>query len=125
MGTSGSEGGQQKPTSRETGRALLSDPYTKLAGPAKWTCYYLYSIIDIFSRYTVGWMVATRESRELAERLLGDTIAKQAIDPNQLTIHADRGSSMASKPVAFLLADLGVTKSHSRPHGSAARVGDI
>lgn len=91
---------------------------TKLAGPAKWTYFYLYSIIDIYSRYTVGWMVATRESKELAERLLADTIAKQRIDRNQLTIHADRGSSMASKPVAFLLADLGVTKSHSRPHCS-------
>lgn len=91
---------------------------TKLAGPVKWTYYYLYSIIDIYSRYTVGWMVATKESKELAERLLGDTIAKQNIDPGQLTIHADRGSSMASKPVAFLLADLGVTKSHSRPHCS-------
>jgi len=91
---------------------------TKLAGPAKWTYYYLYSVIDIYSRYTVGWMVATRESKELAERLLGDTITKQGIDPGQLTIHADRGSSMASKPVAFLLADLGVTKSHSRPHCS-------
>jgi len=91
---------------------------TKLHGPAKWTYYYLYSIIDIYSRYTVGWMVATKESKELAERLLGDTIAKQNIDRDQLTIHADRGSSMASKPVAFLLADLGVTKSHSRPHCS-------
>ncbi len=91
---------------------------TKLVGPAKWTYYYLYSIIDIYSRYTVGWMVATRESKELAERLLGDTIAKQNIERDQLTIHADRGSSMASKPVAFLLADLGVTKSHSRPHCS-------
>src|SRR5680860_562924 len=91
---------------------------TKLAGPAKWTYYYLYSIIDIYSRYTVGWMVATRESKELAERLLAVTIAKQNIDRDQLTIHADRGSSMASKPVAFLLADLGVTKSHSRPHCS-------
>lgn len=91
---------------------------TKLAGPAKWTYYYLYSIIDIYSRYTVGWMVATRESKELAERLLSDTITKQRIDRDTLTIHADRGSSMASKPVAFLLADLGVTKSHSRPHCS-------
>ncbi len=91
---------------------------TKLAGPAKWTYYYLYSIIDIFSRYTVGWMVATRESKELAEQLLGDTITKQRINRGQLTLHADRGSSMASKPVAFLLADLGVTKSHSRPHCS-------
>lgn len=91
---------------------------TKLHGPAKWTYYYLYSIIDIYSRYTVGWMLATKESKELAERLLADTIAKQDIEPCQLTIHADRGSSMASKPVAFLLADLGVTKSHSRPHCS-------
>lgn len=91
---------------------------TKLAGPAKWTYYYLYSIIDIYSRYTVGWMVATRESAELAERLLAETIAKQQVRRDQLTIHADRGSSMASKPVAFLLADLGVTKSHSRPRCS-------
>jgi putative transposase len=91
---------------------------TKLAGPAKWTYYYLYSILDIYSRYTVGWMVASRESAPLAERLLADTIAKQGVNRNQLTIHADRGSSMASKPVAFLLADLGVTKSHSRPRCS-------
>jgi len=91
---------------------------TKLAGPVKWTYYYLYSIIDIYSRYTVGWMLATRESKDLAERLLADTIAKQNVDRGQLTIHADRGSSMASKPVALLLADLGVTKSHSRPHCS-------
>ncbi len=91
---------------------------TKLFGPAKWTYYYLYSIIDIYSRYTVGWMVATRESAELAERLLAETIAKQGVARDRLTIHADRGSSMASKPVAFLLADLGVTKSHSRPHCS-------
>ncbi len=91
---------------------------TKLAGPAKWTYYYLYSIIDIYSRYTVGWMLATKESKELAERLLAETITKQHIDRDQLTIHADRGSSMASKPVALLLADLGVTKSHSRAHVS-------
>jgi len=91
---------------------------TKLHGPAKWTYYYLYSIIDIFSRYTVGWMVATREAAPLAERLLAETITKQGIDRGQLSIHADNGSSMASKPVAFLLADLGVTKSHSRPHVS-------
>jgi putative transposase len=91
---------------------------TKLHGPEKWSYYYLYSIIDIYSRYTVGWMVATRESAELAERLLADTIDKQQVQRDQLTIHADRGSSMASKSVAFLLADLGVTKSHSRPHCS-------
>ena len=91
---------------------------TKLHGPAKWTYFYLYSIIDIYSRYTLGWMVATRESADLAERLLSQTITKQHVERDQLTIHADRGSSMASKPVAFLLADLGVTKSHSRPHVS-------
>jgi putative transposase len=90
----------------------------KLHGPAKWTYYYLYVILDIYSRYVVGWMVAEQESAALAEQLLADTIAKQGIDRNELTIHADNGASMASKPVAFLLADLGVTKSHSRPHTS-------
>ena len=93
-------------------------PYTKLRGPAKWSYFYLYCIIDIYSRYIVGWMVAGRESAELAEKLLADTITKQQVDRNRLTIHADNGSSMASKPVAFLLADLGVTKTHSRPHVS-------
>jgi putative transposase len=88
---------------------------TKLAGPAKWTWYYLYVILDIFSRYVVGWMVAHREAAALAERLLADTIANQQVEADQLTVHADRGTSMTSKPVALLLADLGVTKSHSRP----------
>jgi len=91
---------------------------TKLHGPAKWSYYYLYVIIDIYSRYVVGWLIADAESKVLAEKLLADTIAKQDINSDQLTIHADNGSSMASKPVAFLLADLGVTKSHSRPHTS-------
>ena len=91
---------------------------TKLHGPAKWSYFYLYVIIDIYSRYTVGWMIAGRESAALAELLLAETIAKQGIDRDTLSIHADNGSSMASKPVAFLLADLGVTKSHSRPHTS-------
>lgn len=91
---------------------------TKLHGPAKWTYYYLYVVLDVYSRYVVGWMIAPRESAALAEKLLADTIVKQAINREQLTIHADRGSSMASKPVAFLLADLGVTKSHSRPRVS-------
>jgi len=91
---------------------------TKLLGPAKWTYYYLYVIMDIFSRYVVGWMLAGRESSALAGRLIEETCHKQAIQSNQLTIHADRGSSMTSKPVAFLLADLGVTKTHSRPHTS-------
>jgi putative transposase len=91
---------------------------TKLLGPAKWTYYYLYVILDIFSRYVVGWMVAHRESASLAERLIAATCAKQEIRPDQLTIHADRGSSMTSKPVAMLLADLGITRTHSRPHVS-------
>jgi putative transposase len=91
---------------------------TKLAGPVKWTWFYLYVILDIYSRYVVGWMVAAREAASLAERLLADTIAKQQVEAGQLTIHADRGTSMTSKPVALLLADLGVTKSHSRPHVS-------
>jgi putative transposase len=91
---------------------------TKLHGPAKWTYYYLYVILDIHSRYAVGWMLAPRESAVLAEKLIADTCAKQGISRGQLTIHADRGSSMTSKPVAFLLADLGVIQSHSRPHVS-------
>lgn len=92
---------------------------TKLLGPAKWTYFYLYVIMDIFSRYVVGWMVAHRESAILAQRLIAHTAAKQRITPeHELVIHADRGSSMTSKPVAMLLADLGITKSHSRPHVS-------
>jgi putative transposase len=89
---------------------------TKLAGPAKWTWYYLYVLLDIYSRYVVGWMVAHHEAAALAERLLADTIAKQGVEAGQLAVHADRGTSMTSKPVAMLLADLGVTRSHSRPH---------
>ena len=91
---------------------------TKLLGPQKWTYFHLYVVIDIFSRYVVGWLLASRETAELAERLLAETIRKQNVAVDQLTIHADRGTSMASKPVALLLADLGVTKSHSRPHCS-------
>ena len=89
---------------------------TKLLGPAKWTYFYLYVILDIFSRYVVGWMLAPHESATLAERLIAETCAKHGIPPGQLTLHADRGGSMRSKPVALLLADLGVTKTHSRPH---------
>jgi len=91
---------------------------TKLLGPAKWTYFHLYVILDIFSRYVVGWMVAPRETAELARRLIADTCEKQGIVPCTLTIHADRGTSMTSKPVALLMADLGVTKTHSRPHVS-------
>ncbi len=91
---------------------------TKLLGPAKWTYFYLYVILDLFSRYVVGWMVAHRESAALATKLIAQTCARQGIPPGQLTLHADRGSAMTSKPVALLLADLGVTKTHSRPYVS-------
>jgi putative transposase len=97
---------------------LWSWDITKLLGPAKWTYFYLYVILDVFSRYVVGWMVAHRETAALAERLIEETCRRQQITRGQLTIHADRGTSMTSKPVALLLSDLGVTKSHSRPHVS-------
>jgi putative transposase len=91
---------------------------TKLLGPTKWTYFYLYVILDVFSRYVVGWMVGQRETAALAQDFIGETAAKQGVDPGTLTLHADRGTSMTSKPVACLLADLGITKSHSRPHVS-------
>ncbi len=91
---------------------------SKLKGPATWTYFYLYVILDVYSRYVVGWTVQHRENAPLAERLIADTLQKQNIRRGQLTIHADRGSSMTSKPVAFLLSDLGVTKTHSRPYTS-------
>ena len=91
---------------------------TKLHGPAKWTYYYLYSIIDIYSRYVPGSMLARAERASLAEALMAETIEKQGIRAGELTIHSDRGSPMIAQPVAHLLADLGVTKSHSRPHVS-------
>lgn len=97
---------------------LWSWDITKLKGPVKWTYFHLYVILDVFSRYVVGWMVATRESAALAEKLISETCARQRIARGQLTVHADRGSSMKSKAVALLLADLGVTKTHSRPHVS-------
>ena len=97
---------------------LWSWDITKLRGPTKWTYYYLYVILDVFSRYVVGWMVALRESATLATKLIEETCEKQNVSPGQLTIHADRGSSMRSKQVAFLLADLSVTKTHSRPYTS-------
>ena len=97
---------------------LWSWDITKLLGPAKWTYFYLYLIIDVFSRYIVGWMIAPRESATLAQKLIQTTCDRQNVLPGQLTIHADNGSSMTSKPVAFLLADLGVTKTHSRPYVS-------
>ena len=97
---------------------LWSWDITKLLGPAKWTYYYLYVVLDVFSRYTVGWMLAQRESARLAEKPIAESCERQGVAPGQLTVHADRGAAMTSKPVALLLADLGVTKSHSRPHVS-------
>ena len=97
---------------------LWSWDITKLKGPAKWNWYHLYVVLDVFSRYVVGWMVAHRESATLAKRLISTSCERQGILPGQLTVHADRGSSMTSKPVALMLADLGITKTHSRPHVS-------
>jgi putative transposase len=97
---------------------LWSWDITKLLGPAKWTYFYLYVILDVFSRYVTGWMIAHRESAELAKQFIEETIRKQQVPAGQLNIHADRGRVMTSKPVAFLMADLGVTKTHSRPYVS-------
>lgn len=109
----------QKPELLATGpNQVWSWDITKLKGPVKWTYFYLYVIMDIFSRYVVGWMVAHREQDALAKQLIEQSCLKQNIQPEQLTLHADRGPSMKSKTVANLLADLGVTKTHSRPHVS-------
>jgi putative transposase len=97
---------------------LWSWDITKLKGPAKWVYFYLYVILDVFSRFPVGWMVAHRESAALAKRLIEESCLRQGVSPGQLTLHADRGSSMRSKTVALLLSDLGVTKTHSRPYTS-------
>jgi len=97
---------------------LWSWDITKLKGPSKWTYFYLYVILDVFSRYVVGWMIATKECSLLAEKLMEETCKRQKIDRGKLTLHADRGSVMTSKSFAFLLADLGVTKTHSRPYVS-------
>ena len=97
---------------------LWSWDITKLLGPAKWTYFYLYVMLDVFSRYVVGWMVAHRESATLAEQFIRETCARHAIAREQLTVHADRGSAMTSKPVPLLLADLGVTTTHGRPRVS-------
>ena len=91
---------------------------TKLQGPTRGVYYELFVIIDIFSRYVVGWMVSPAETGELAEAFIADALATHGIDRDQLTIHADRGTSMTSKPVAQLLVDLCVARSHSRPHVS-------
>ena len=109
----------QRPELLATGpKQLWSWDITKLRGPVKGQFYYLYVILDVFSRYVPGWLIAERESAELAEELIAETCRKQGIAAAQLTIHADHGSPMIAKPVAQLLADLGVQKSHSRPHVS-------
>ena len=91
---------------------------TKLRGPHTWTYYSLYVMLDIFSRYVVGWLIAERELAALAETLIAESVGMQSIQPGQLTVHSDRGAPMTAKCTAMLLADLGVTKSHGRPHVS-------
>jgi putative transposase len=109
----------QKPELLATGpNQVWSWDITKLLGPVKWTYFYLYVLLDIFSRYVVGWLLARQESAALAKVLIQESCQRQAIDAGQLIIHADRGPSMTSQPVALLLATLGVLPSHSRPHVS-------
>jgi len=109
----------KKPELLATGpNQVWSWDITKLLGPAKWTYYYLYTILDIYSRYAVGWMLASRENSDLARRLIRDSIDRQNVESGELIIHSDRGPSMKSHTVAQLLAALGVVKSHSRPHVS-------
>jgi putative transposase len=104
-----------KPELRATGpHQVWSWDITMLKGPGCF--YYLYTIIDVFSRYLVGWMIATQESGALAEKLIGETCAKQGIEQDQLILHSDRGSAMRSKTVKDLLKALGVEKSQSRPY---------
>jgi putative transposase len=97
---------------------LWSWDITKIKGPATWTYFNLYVMLDVFSRYVVGWMIAYQETQELAKQFIEETLQKQNIPEGQLTVHADRGSAMTSKSVALLLSDLGVVKTHSRPHVS-------
>jgi putative transposase len=97
---------------------LWSWDISKLKGPAKWTYFYLYVILDVFSRYAVGWTVQYRETAQLAKALIEQATEQQQIGRDVLTVHADRGSPMRGKPVAFLLADMGITRSHSRPYTS-------
>jgi len=98
---------------------LWSWDVSKLKGPAKWTWFYLYVILDVFSRYIVGWAVQYRENAQLAMALIEQAAEQQQVPPKILTLHADRGAPQRAKPVAFLLADLGITKTHSRPYTSS------
>ncbi len=91
---------------------------TRLLGPKKWSYFYLYVIMDIYSRYVVGWMVADRENSTLASRLIQQSCLKHGVQPEVLTLHSDRGAPMTSQCTAQLLADLGVTRSLSRPQVS-------
>jgi putative transposase len=109
----------RKPELLATGpNQVWSWDITKLLGPVKWTYYYLYVLLDIFSRYVVGWLLARQEAAALAKVLIAESCERQHIGPDQLTIHADRGPSMTSQPVALLLATLGIVPSHSRPQVS-------
>jgi putative transposase len=111
--------GYSRPELLATGpNQLWSWDITKLKGPHRWTYYHLYVVMDVYSRYVVGWLLAPRESSTLAVELIRQSCEREGIPRDQLTVHADRGSSMRSQPVAFLLADLGVTKTHSRPYTS-------
>jgi putative transposase len=103
----------------EAPNELWSWDVSKLKGPAKWTYFYLYVIIDVFSRYAVAWTVQYRENGQLAKALIEQATEQQQITPKVLTLHADRGAPQRAKPVAFLLADLGITKTHSRPYTSS------
>jgi putative transposase len=107
----------QKPELLTTGpNQLWSWDLTQLKGPQKWLYFYLYVILDVFSRYVVGWLIAEQEAAELAELLIAETCAKQGIAPGQLTLHSDRCSPLKSKLVSQLLVDLGIIKSQARPH---------
>src|SRR5512140_1313716 len=103
----------------ERANELWSWDVSKLKGPAKWTYYYLYVILDVFSRYVVAWTVQYRENGQVAKALIEQATEQQQITPKILTLHADRGAPQRAKPVAFLLADLGITKTHSRPYTSS------
>lgn len=99
-----------------TPNQLWSWDITKLKGPATWQLFYLYVVLDVFSRYVVGWLIAEAEASELARLLIAESYQMQGVDPEQLTLHADRGPAMTSQSLAHLLGKLGVAKSHSRPY---------